>query len=98
MFVHSVVFYLKKNMTPEQITAFEKGAQSLTTIKSVAHGWVGKPAQTDREIIQKDYDYLLTIVNETYEKQMEYQDDPIHDAFRDNFAQFFDKVVIYDAE
>lgn len=97
MFVHSVVFWLKKSLSKDERNYFEAEAKKLLAIESVAHGWVGTPAQTNREVIDSSYDYLLTIVNKNYEDQMAYQVDPIHDTFKENCAKFFEKVVIYDA-
>ena len=98
MFVHSVVFWLKKGLSEDEIKYFEEEANKLVTIESVAHGWVGTPAQTSRGVIDTSYDYLLTIINKNYDDQMAYQVDPIHDTFKENCETFFEEVVIYDAD
>jgi hypothetical protein len=98
MFVHSVVFWLKDGLSEDEVGYFEVEANKLLRIESVAHGWVGTPAETSRGGIDSSYDFLLTIINENYEDQMAYQVDPIHDVFKENCEKFFEKVVIYDAD
>lgn len=96
MFVHSVFFWLKEGMTDDEVETFKKGLESLISISSVKSGFFGTPAKTDRPIIDKSYNYGLTIITEDYDSHMEYQVDPIHDKFKEDCRKFFEKVVIYD--
>ncbi|MEX2388362.1 MAG: Dabb family protein [Phycisphaeraceae bacterium] len=97
MFVHNVYFWLKPDLAAEQRAAFVAGVQSLTQIPAVRHGYVGVPASTDRSIIDRSYDYALTIVCDDQAKHDAYQVDPIHDRFRQQCEPFWDRVLIYDA-
>ena len=98
MFVHTVFFWLEKNLNEEQREAFHAGAKTLTTIKPCVAAYVGKPANTDRPVIDRTYDYSLTCVFESKADQDTYQDHPIHLEFIDKHAKDWARVVVYDAE
>jgi len=97
MFVHSVYFWLKPDLTPEQIALFVERATALTTLPSVKHGWVGKPAATDRPVIDRSYSYGLVVVFDDEAGHDAYQVHPLHDAFRE-LHDFWTAVKIYDFE
>lgn len=97
MFVHSVYFWLRPDLNPEQQETFLRGARALTAIESVRHGWLGAPAPTDRPVIDRSYSYALTVVFDDQEAHDHYQDHPVHDRFRDECGQFWTRVLIYDS-
>ena len=96
-FVHVVNFWLKKELSDADILAFEQGVQSLGQIHSLKSFHVGRPAPTDRPVIDKTYDYCLVCSFENKADHDSYQEDPIHDLFRDQCAKYWDKVLIYDS-
>ena len=96
MFVHTVFFWLKKELSEEQRKAFFKGADTLTTIKPNVLIATGTPASTDRPIIDRSYDYGLTCIFESLEDHDKYQVDPVHLKFVENHANDWEKVLIYD--
>lgn len=95
MFVHNVYFWLKPGLTEAERKQFEAGLHSLITIASVKQGWAGKPAATDRPIIDRTYSYGLVVVFEDAAAHDTYQIDPVHDAFR-TLSHFWSQVRIYD--
>ena len=97
MFVHCVYFWLKAGITSDEEKRFLEGAKSLTKIESVRKGWVGKPAATDRPVIDSSYSYGLVVVFEDMAGHDAYQVDPIHDRFRD-LSSLWTQVKIYDFE
>lgn len=97
MFVHAVYFWLKPETTPAQHAQFLELANAMAKIPSVKHLWVGKPAATNRPVIERSYSYALTVVLDDAAAEEAYQKDPIHDAFREKCGSFWNKVVIYDA-
>ena len=97
MFIHSVYFWLKPELTEADRAVFWTGVYSLTTIPSVRQGYVGTPAATDRPIIDRSYSCLLLIICDDDAGQEAYQVDPIHDKFREECGEFWSKVQIYDA-
>jgi len=96
-FMHSVYFWLKPGLTETEIERFKKGLNSLTTIDSVDHAFIGTPAATDRPIIDHSYSYALILVFKDKKAHDEYQVDPVHDAFRKYSTDMCAKVLIYDA-
>lgn len=98
MFVHSVYFWLKPDLSDEDVANYVAGVKSLLTIKDVKTGFVGTPASTDRPIIDRSYSYALITMFEDKAGHDAYQVDPIHDKFREDCEQYWDKVVIYDSE
>lgn len=97
MFIHSVYFWLKPDLTSEQQAAFDAGARSLTTIETVRQGYVGRPAATDREIIDRSYSCALVLIFDDQEGHNRYQVHAVHDRFREQCSPFWSKVLIYDA-
>lgn len=97
-FVHVVNFWLRKDLSPGERRQFEASVLSLGTIKPMTFFHVGKPAATDRPVIDRSYDYCLVCIFNNKQDHDAYQEDPVHDAFRDTCTPFWDKVVIYDSE
>jgi hypothetical protein len=98
MFIHNVYFWLKSGLTQAEVDAFEKSALTLTSIPSVRYGWVSKPASTDRPVIDRSYSYALTTIFEDSAGHDLYQVHPVHDAFREQCAQYWNQVRVYDSE
>ena len=97
-FVHSVYFWLKKDLTLDQLETFHKKLLALTKIDGVRESYVGVPAPTNRPIIDRTYDVALILAFDNQEKHDIYQDHPVHENFRDSCGDFWDKVTIYDCE
>ncbi|WP_346317123.1 Dabb family protein [Chitinophaga sp. YIM B06452] len=97
-FVHVVNFYLKPDLSAADTRKFEEGVSSLGKIESLIVFNVGKPAATDRPVIDKSYSYcLLTVFNDIAGHDV-YQDHPVHLEFIKNCEMFWDKVVVFDSE
>ncbi len=98
MFVHIVNFWLKPDLSVEDREKFVAGVQSLGTVANVTIFNVGTPADTDRPVIDRSYDYnLLTVFNDKAGHDA-YQIDPIHLKFVEECKHLWDRVLIYDAE
>jgi hypothetical protein len=97
MFTHSVYFWLRDDLSAEGKQRFVDGIRSLTTIESVAQGFIGTPAATDREIIDRSYSYALVVSFADEEAHDAYQVHPVHDRFREQCGGSWKKIVIYDA-
>jgi len=96
-FVHVVNFWLKQEINDSDRAAFLKGVTSLGTIKSLASFHIGRPAPTNRPVIDSSYDYCLVCTFNSEAQHDAYQIDPVHDDFRNNCARYWDKVLIYDS-
>ena len=97
MFTHSVYFWLRDDLSPEATTRFVDGIRSLTRIESVRQGFIGTPAATDREIIDRGYSYALIVSFADEAGHEAYQVHPVHDRFREQCGGSWKKIVIYDA-
>lgn len=97
MFIHAVLFWLREDLTPAEKAQFLDGANSLLSIESVEHGYLGAPASTDRPVIDRSYSYMLIVIFADEAAHDRYQVDPAHDKFRDECAPLWTKVLIYDS-
>jgi hypothetical protein len=98
MFVHHVFFWLKASNTAEENQKFEKCVSSLKEIKSIKIVDIGKPAVTDRPVIDTTYSYSLLLIFDTLEAHDEYQVDPTHLQFVSDCSSLWERVLIYDSE
>lgn len=98
MFVHVVNFYLKAGLSAEDIKKFEEGVNSLGSIESLVMFNVGKPADTDRPVIDKSYSYCELTVFKDKAGHDVYQDAPVHLKFIEDCKHLWEKVVIFDSE
>ena len=98
MFIHHVFFWLKEELSQQDVQKFETAVQSLLSIEHLTAGDVGKPAKTARPVIDSSYSYslLLQFMNEA--KHDAYQVDPIHTKFVNDCSSLWSKVLIYDSE
>jgi Stress responsive A/B Barrel Domain len=97
VFVHHVYFWLKN---PESKTDFDKlvdGLKKLSHVKTIKDFHIGKPADTNREVIERGYavSWLVQFANAA--DQASYQTDPIHLKFIDECSQVWSKVIVYDS-
>jgi hypothetical protein len=97
VFVHSVYFWLKDELTWEQRARFWQGVNSLARIGTVRQAYVGRPAPTDRPVIDSSYTCALILAFDDQAGHDLYQTDPVHDRFRDECSPFWSRVLIYDA-
>lgn len=97
-FVHVVNFWLKSDLSAEDVALFESGVVSLGNIDSVRYFNVGKPASTNRPVIDTSYSYCLLTVFDDLAGHDHYQIHPIHLEFLDKCKHLWDKVLIYDSE
>src|SRR3954468_8402255 len=60
--IHSVFFWLKNDLPAEQRAIFESELVRLKEIHYLVHGFVGKPAPTEkRPVVDHSFDYSLTL-------------------------------------
>ena len=98
MFVHSVYFWLKDDLSESQRQEFRLAVDSLLAIDSVECGFVGTPADTDRPIIDRSYSLALTLVFQDREGHDAYQTAQAHLDFVNRYGTWWRKVLIYDAD
>jgi hypothetical protein len=98
MFVHSVYFWLDRSLTRADEERFKQRLEDLGRIPSVKHCFVGRPAATNRPIIDRTYSFGLTLVFNDAAGQDAYQVHPIHEDFVKDCAKMWIRVYICDFE
>lgn len=95
-FVHTVFFWLNDTVTEQDREEFEKGLLELATVPSIAEYSYGKPAGTERSVVDNSYDYAWIVYFTDAAAQNEYQEDPIHLEFIENYSHLWTEVKVYD--
>ena len=96
-FVHHVYFWLKKPVSRESGMKFENGLKQLVTIETIVGKHIGKPATTNRGVIDSSYSYSLLLTFKNKEDQDIYQTHPTHLKFIEECEELWEKVVVYDS-
>ena len=100
MLVHTVLFWLRKDLREDQITEFRIGLETLKQIKSAEAVYIGSPADLEPRpgIRLSTYDFCLTVILEDVKAHDAYQVDPIHRKFIETYASHWKRVRVYDAD
>jgi hypothetical protein len=93
---HNVFFWLKEGLSDSALLEFEQGLETLTKIPLVLNGCYGKPANTNRAVVDNTYSYGLTLIFKDTTDHNLYQGDPVHMAFVDQNAAKWNRVQVYD--
>lgn len=97
VFVHHVLFYTPAAASAADQAKLLEGLQMLRGIPAIQLAHIGTPAATDRAVIERTYTYSWLCFFESAAAELIYQQHPLHDAFRRQYARYWEKVVIYDA-
>lgn len=97
MFVHHVYFWLKNANSKEDHARLLKGLQSLTKIEVIKTSHIGIPADTNREVIDRSYQFSLLLIFDNRKDQDVYQSHPVHLKFVEECAHLWTKVIVYDS-
>jgi hypothetical protein len=98
MHSHNVYFWLKEGLSNSALDEFEKGLDTLKKTTMVLSGYYGKPANTNRSVVDNSYSYGLSLLFKDTADHNLYQADPIHLAFVDKNATKWTRVLVYDIE
>ena len=98
MLIHTVLFWLRKELSTSEREDFRVALDSLKQIPSAAFVYVGSPASTpDRPLIDASYDFCLTVLLEDMAAHDAYQQNQLHQKFLEN-KKLWERVQIYDAD
>ena len=97
VFVHHVLFYMQATASDADRAKLLEGLQKLREIPAIQLAHIGTPAATDRAVIDRTYAYSWLCFFASAADELHYQQHPIHDDFRREYARYWTKVVIYDA-
>ena len=99
MLIHTVIFWLKKDLPDEDLTYFKDELGSLEKISTVEQIFIGRPSETaKRPVIDDSYDFCLTVALKDLAAHNVYQLDPLHLDFIENCSHMWERVKIYDAD
>jgi hypothetical protein len=98
MHSHNVYFWLKEGLSDSALLEFENGLDTLMMIPLVINGYYGKPANTNRAVVDNTYTYGLTLTFKNTADHNLYQGDPIHLAFVEKNSAKWIRVQVYDVE
>ena len=98
MHIHNVYFWLEDDLDKEALNSFEQGLKSLCVISDVKSGFFGKPAKTDRDVVENSYTYGLVLMFEDLNAHDTYQSSPVHEQFIAEHRSKWILAVVHDIE
>ncbi len=98
MHIHNVYFWLWKTTGEKQRGQFEQGLDLLTRDPNVLDRYIGRPAMTDREVIDTSYDYGVVLRFENLKTHDAYQAGEPHQRFLETCAALWSRVQVYDIQ
>jgi hypothetical protein len=97
VFIHHVYFWLKEPENKQHFYELVAGLQKLSSVSTIQSFHIGKPAGTERSVIDTSYSVSWLLTFATAANQDSYQVDPIHLNFVKECAHLWEKVVVYDS-
>jgi len=97
IFIHHVFFWLKDPNSKKDRDALIEGLQKLSHAKTIRQYHIGRPANTNRDVIETSYSVSWCLFFDNAEDQDSYQVDPIHLNFVKECSHLWSKVVVYDS-
>lgn len=97
LFIHHVYFWLNNSDSAEDLKKLLEGLQKLSKVKTLKMFHIGKPAGTNRDVIDGSYSVSWLLLFDNLADQESYQTDPIHLKFIDECKHLWKKVVVYDS-
>ena len=99
MLIHSVLFWLKTDLSLAERAHFKAEVRKLSAIRSIDHIYVGDPAKIEaRSVTDRSFDVALTIVFPNGPAHDAYQVDPVHLAFVEGNKASWVRVQVFDSE
>lgn len=96
-FVHHVYFWLNNPDSNEDLQALLEGLNKLSKIDYIKFFHIGRPADTNRAVIDRSYAVSWLLIFDTKEEEARYQTDPVHLNFVETCKHLWERVVVYDS-
>lgn len=96
-FIHHVFFWLKNPESKEDLQQLIEGLKQLSNASTIKEFHIGKPAGTNRDVIDTTWSVSWLLLFDNKEDQDIYQTDPVHLKFINDCSHLWKKVVVYDA-
>ena len=98
MHIHTVFFWLWKSSSAQDRKQFEEGLDNLTKDTNILMRKIGKPAATNREVIDSSYDYGVVLHFENQAAHDAYQAGEPHQRFLSDCMRLWNRVQVYDIQ
>lgn len=98
MHIHTVFFWLWKTISDDDRAQFERALAMLTSDPNVRDRRIGKPAATDRPVIDTSYDYGVVLRFDDLAAHDSYQSGQPHQQFLQTCAHLWSRVQVYDID
>jgi hypothetical protein len=95
-FIHHVFFWLKNPGSTEDLEQLIEGLKKLSHAPTISDFHIGKPANTNRDVIDTSYAVSWLLLFESAADQDVYQKDPVHLQFIKECSHLWSRVVVYD--
>ena len=96
-FIHHVYFWLKNPGNAEDTGKLIVGLKKLSNVKTILSFHIGKPADTNRDVIDRSYAVFWCVFFKNATDQASYQADPIHLRFVEECSPLWTRVIVYDS-
>jgi Stress responsive A/B Barrel Domain len=96
IFIHHVYFWLKNPGSDADLAELTRGLKKLSGAKIIKQFHIGRPADTDRDVIDHSYSLSWLLIFENAADQASYQTDPMHLQFVDDCSHLWGNVIVYD--
>lgn len=97
IFIHHVYFWLKNPNSAVDADKLAEGLLKLSAVKTIQRFHIGKPADTNRDVIERGYALSWFVEFKNATDQASYQTDPIHLKFIEDYSNLWSKVIVYDS-
>jgi hypothetical protein len=97
LFIHHVFFYLKDPQNAKDEAKLLEGLHKLAKVPTIQFVNIGKPAETSRSVIVRDYTFSWMCFFKNIIEEEIYQTHPIHLDFIKEYEHLWGKVVVYDS-
>lgn len=96
-FVHHVYFWLNHPESKADFDALVAGLKKLSAVTTIGSSYIGKPADTNRDVIDRSYSVSWMALFANKADQDSYQVDPLHLKFVEECRRLWKKVIVYDS-
>lgn len=97
IFIHHVYFWLRNPNSAVDADKLAEGLLKLSAVKTIQRFHIGKPAETNRDVIERGYALSWFVEFKNATDQASYQTDPIHLKFIEDYSNLWGKVIVYDS-
>ena len=96
-FVHSVYFWLVDETMPTRGKFVTEVLKYLKEIDVIRTRHLGRPAGTDREVVDNSYSYCMIVTFDSKEDHDVYQEHEAHQQFIENASSLWTRVRVFDS-